>query len=76
MFRKSDQTQSKLQKVSPKISSEDAGQIALGRVRGNIIELGLDNYNNRLVYDIKISRAYHREVKCYCGCNQWKSIES
>ena len=51
----------KLQKVAPKISLEDAGLIALGRVRGTIIELGLDTFNNRLVYDIKISRSYHRE---------------
>lgn len=53
--------ESKLQKVSPKISLEDAGRIALGRVRGTIIESDLDHFNNRLVYDIKISRAYHRE---------------
>jgi uncharacterized membrane protein YkoI len=55
------ENESKLQKVSPKISLEDAGQIALARVKGTIIESGLDNFNNRLVYDIQISRDYHRE---------------
>jgi uncharacterized membrane protein YkoI len=54
--------ESKLQKVSPKISLEDAEQIALGRVSGTIIELGLDNFNNRLVYHIEISTAYHRQA--------------
>ena len=53
--------ESKLQKVSPKISLEDAEKIALGKVRGTIIEWDLDNFNNRLVYDIKISRTYHHE---------------
>ena len=55
--------ESKLLNVSPKISSEDARQIALDQVRGTITELDLDYFNNRLVYDIEISSAYHREVK-------------
>ena len=53
----------KLQKVSPKISSQEARTIALDQERGTITELDLDTYNNRLVYDIEISSAYHREVK-------------
>jgi uncharacterized membrane protein YkoI len=53
----------KFQKVSPKISSQEAREIALDQVRGTITELDLDKYNNRLVYDIEISSAYHREVK-------------
>ena len=52
-----------LQKVSPKISPEEASQIALDQERGTITELDLDTYNNRLVYDIEISSAYRREVK-------------
>ena len=55
--------ESKLLNVSPKISSEYARQIALDQVRGTITELDLDYFNNRLVYDIEISSAYHREVK-------------
>src|SRR3954468_20347022 len=54
--------ESKLQNVSPKISSEDARKIALDQVRGTITELDLDNFNDRLVYDIEISSVYHREV--------------
>ena len=53
----------KLQKVSPKVSSKEARAIALDQARGTITELDLDTYNNRLVYDIEISSAYHREVK-------------
>jgi uncharacterized membrane protein YkoI len=54
--------ESKLQNVSPKISSEDARKIALDQVRGTITELDLDSFNDRLVYDIEISSVYHREV--------------
>jgi uncharacterized membrane protein YkoI len=54
--------ESKLQNVSPKISSEDARKIALDQVRGTITELDLDNFNDRLVYDIEISSVYHREI--------------
>jgi uncharacterized membrane protein YkoI len=53
----------KLQNVSPKVSSEEARQIALDQARGTITELDLDCFNNRLVYDIEISSTYHREVK-------------
>jgi uncharacterized membrane protein YkoI len=49
--------------ISPKISTEEARQIALNRVRGTITELDLENFNNRLVYDIEISTVYHREAK-------------
>ena len=52
-----------LESVSPKISSQEAREIALDRVTGTITELDFDHYNNRLVYDIEISSAYHREVK-------------
>lgn len=52
-----------LEGVSPKISSQEAREIALDRVTGTITELDFDHYNNRLVYDIEISSAYHREVK-------------
>ena len=58
-----DDVEGKLQKVSPKISSKEARSIALDQARGTITELDLDTYNNRLVYDIEISSAYHREVK-------------
>jgi uncharacterized membrane protein YkoI len=54
--------ESKLQNVSPKISSEDARKIALDQVRGTITELDLDNFNDRLIYDIEISSVYHREI--------------
>jgi uncharacterized membrane protein YkoI len=53
--------ESKLQKVSPKISLEDAEKIALGKVSGTLIEWNLDNFNNRLVYNIEISGAYHQK---------------
>jgi uncharacterized membrane protein YkoI len=56
------ENESKLQNVSPKISSEDARHIALDQVRGTITEMDLDNFNNRLVYDFEISSVYHREV--------------
>lgn len=49
--------------VSPKVSSQEAREIALDQVNGTITELDFDTYNNRLVYDIEISSAYHREVK-------------
>ena len=52
-----------LESVSPKISSQEAREIALDRVTGTITELDFDHYNNRLVYDIEISSTYHREVK-------------
>ncbi|MFZ0444378.1 MAG: PepSY domain-containing protein [Bacillus sp. (in: firmicutes)] len=52
-----------LERVSPKISSQKAREIALDRVTGTITELNFDYYNNRLVYDIEISSTYHREVK-------------
>jgi uncharacterized membrane protein YkoI len=58
-----DDIKDKLQKVSPKVSSQEARAIALDQARGTITELDLDTYNNRLVYDIEISSAYHREVK-------------
>ena len=50
------------QDVSPKVSSQEARQIALDQVRGTITELKLENFNNRLVYDIEISSMYHLEV--------------
>ena len=52
-----------LESVSPKISSQEAREIALDQVTGTITELNFDYYNNRLVYDIEISSTYHREVK-------------
>ena len=61
--KKLDDVESIPPNVSPKISVEEARQIALERVRGTITELDLENLNNRLVYDIEISTAYHREAK-------------
>ena len=61
--RKMDDVESIPPYISPKISTEEARQIALNRVRGTITELDLENFNNRLVYDIEISTVYRREAK-------------
>jgi uncharacterized membrane protein YkoI len=70
-----DSDSDQLESVSPKISSQEAREIALDQVAGTITELDFDHYNNRLVYDIEISSAYHREVKIKVDANNGEVLQ-